>query len=296
MASKLGLSEKEFCKIFVNAEDCYRAAYSEGLARLSKTVADAAVRETSWLERVRAGLVAMLGFFDDEPSWARLLLLETAATKAAALEYRRGLHDVVTDLLARGCDERHVADCTAPLPALTDELIVGGVFSLIRTSLVEADTGKLVELAPSLMAFVVTPYLGRKAAHGELQGRAPGVSEPHPDAPPPSRRQTISHAAELPIRVTRRTTLVLHAIARTPYLNNREVAQAAGIVDEGQASKLLARLERKGVIENVGIGAARGEPNAWLLTSTGRRTVELLAQAGAGSGAPRRSTITGGLA
>ena len=38
------------------------------------------------------------------------------------------------------------------------ELIVGGVFSVIRTSMLEGDGGKLVELAPSLMAFIVVPY------------------------------------------------------------------------------------------------------------------------------------------
>ena len=69
-----------------------------------------------------------------------------------------------------------------------------------------------------------------------------------------SRPAELSRAAELPIRATHRTTLVLRAIARAPYSNNREVAQAAGLADEGQTSKLLARLERQGVIENVGVG------------------------------------------
>ncbi|HTZ63357.1 MAG TPA: hypothetical protein VMB51_04580 [Solirubrobacteraceae bacterium] len=311
MATKLGISEKEFRKIFVDADDCYRAAYSEGLARLSKTVADAARREINWLERVRAGLVAMLGFFDDEPSWARLLLLDTPATKAVVFGHRRALHGVVTGLLAMGRDEGRATDASASLPALTDELIAGGVLSVIRTSLLEGDTGKLVELAPSLMAFIVAPYLGQAAAQGELQG----VSSPFAPASAPTprtaslpvavsastpssasaRAHAISRAAELPIRVTRRTTLVLQAIAHTPYLNNREIAHVAGIADEGQASKLLARLERKGVIENVGVGAARGEPNAWLLTSSGRRTVELLA-GGPGAATPSKSTATWGMA
>ena len=80
---------------------------------------------------------------------------------------------------------------------------------------------------------------------------------------------------------------MLHAIAQTPYLNNREVAQAAGLADEGQASKLLARLEGRGVIENVGVGAARGEPNAWLLTASEQRTVELIDES-FGKRTPRR--------
>jgi hypothetical protein len=64
------------------------------------------------------------------------------------------------------------------------------------------------------------------------------------------------------------------------------------LADEGQTSKLLARLQRQGVIENVGLGPARGEPNAWVLTSSGRRTVELINQSFAtGAPRPRRARI-----
>jgi hypothetical protein len=51
---------------------------------------------------------------------------------------------------------------------------------------------------------------------------------------------------------------------------NRTVADCAGIADQGQISKLLARLHRLGLIENAGAGATRGEPNAWTLTAKGR--------------------------
>jgi hypothetical protein len=161
--------------------------------------------------------------------------------------------------------------------------------------MLEADGRKLVELAPSLMAFIVAPYLGQTAAQAELEGRPSGAGAASVIEPGPARAQAISRAAELPIRATRRTRLVLAAIARAPYSNNREVAQAAGLTDEGQASKLLARLERRGVIENVGIGAARGEPNAWLLTASGKHAVELIGgdligEDLAAAAAPGRST------
>ena len=152
------------------------------------------------------------------------------------------------------------------LPALTGELVVGGVFSVIRTNMLENDGSKLVELAPSLMTFIAVQY-GYPETTGELA--------------PPSERiraQSITRTTELPIRATHRTTLVLHAIAQTPYSNNREIAEAAGVSDEGQISKLLARLERQAVIENVGVGPARGEPNAWLLTSSGRRALALIGE------------------
>jgi hypothetical protein len=176
-------------------------------------------------------------------------------------------------------------------PALTAELVAGGVFSVIRTEMVEQDGAKLVELAPSLMAFIVAPYLGPAAARLELQGKSALGPEAIGDDGGRSqmsepRRGAISRASDLPVRATHRTTLVLRAIARAPYSTNREVAQAAELTDEGQTSKLLARLERRGVIENVGIGPARGEPNAWILTATGRRTVKLI-NASFPSGAPR---------
>jgi len=68
---------------------------------------------------------------------------------------------------------------------------------------------------------------------------------------------------------TYRTARVLTAIAANPGASNRAVAAAAGIVDEGQASKLLKRLERLGLIENMASDREPGEANAWRLTARG---------------------------
>ncbi len=282
MAARAGVSECVFGEIFATIEDCYRAAYEQGLQALSRTVDEAADRERTWLERVRSGLVALLGFFDDEPYWARLLLLETPVGTAVAFECRQQLHDVLGGLLDTHTPVPDVgrASCGAgspmALPSLTGELVVGGVFSVIRTSLLEDEGGKMVELALALLAFITMSYYGHPAVQDE-----PKATPSHAGASliPPSdvvRTRALLRAAGLPIRATHRTTLVLRAIARAPYANNREIALVAGITDEGQTSKLLARLEQHGIIENVGVGPARGEPNAWLLTRAGQRAVELL--------------------
>ncbi|HTZ64028.1 MAG TPA: hypothetical protein VMB51_07985 [Solirubrobacteraceae bacterium] len=301
MATCAGVSERIFTEIFPTVEDCYRATFEAGLERLSVTLEHAAGRETAWLERLRAGLVAMLGFFDDEPRWARLLLLDTPLNAAVTLQCRQQLHRMLAALVERRADADPDGGGSrasgSPKPAATvgSELIVGGVFSVVRASMLEGDGHKLVELAPPLMAFIVAPYLGQAAAQAELEGRPCGRGEAPVAEPGPAREQAISRADELPIRATHRTTLVLSAIGQAPYSNNREVAQAAGLADEGQTSKLLARLERRGVIENVGIGAARGEPNAWLLTPQGRRALELLAQSFAERTPRRARTQTRGV-
>jgi AcrR family transcriptional regulator/DNA-binding MarR family transcriptional regulator len=73
-------------------------------------------------------------------------------------------------------------------------------------------------------------------------------------------------------RLTARTHLVLTAIAQlrergsTP--SNREVAQAAGITDQAQVSRMLRRLQGHGLLANTS-GATVGISNAWHLTPRG---------------------------
>ncbi|HTZ65227.1 MAG TPA: helix-turn-helix domain-containing protein [Solirubrobacteraceae bacterium] len=272
MATRAGLSARAFHELFETAEDCYLAAFEEGLARLSHAVAEASRREQAWLGRLRSGLVALLGFLDDEPGWARLLLLDASATGGAAFGCEQRVQGVLTQLLDEGSPQ--TSGEPAPSPELTAELVAGGAFAVIRARVRARGGASLVELAPSLMSFMVRPYLGEAVARAELTGaRAP--VEP-------------ARSVALPIRATHRTTLVLRAIGAAPGSTNRQVADAAGLIDDGQASKLLARLQRHGLIENVGIGAARGEPNAWLLTGEGQRALELLGESFEGR-APRRT-------
>jgi DNA-binding MarR family transcriptional regulator len=57
--------------------------------------------------------------------------------------------------------------------------------------------------------------------------------------------------------------------------SNRQVARAAGIADQGQTSKLLARLCRQGLIEN-SPGEVQLRANAWRLTPEGEAVVRSL--------------------
>ena len=275
MATRARVSERVFYEIFPSIEECYQAAFEGALERLSRTVDSAARREASWLDRLRAGLVAFLGFLDDEPARGRLLILEIPVTDGVLiLRCQQRVLGILTSLLDTGAPDPSGELVLEPM--LTSELVVGGAISVIRAQMLKGPGMALVGLAPSLMSFMVRPYLGQIAANVEFNGRPSRVGEALATEPGATRARAISRATELPIRATHRTTMVLRAIAEAPYSNNREVAHAAGLADEGQTSKLLARLERQGVIENVGVGAARGEPNAWLLTASGRRAVELL--------------------
>jgi AcrR family transcriptional regulator/DNA-binding MarR family transcriptional regulator len=75
-------------------------------------------------------------------------------------------------------------------------------------------------------------------------------------------------AASAGFRLTARTQLVLIAVSEHAGASNREIAGAAGVRDQGQISKLLARLADRGLIHNTA-GATVGFAKAWRLTPRG---------------------------
>ncbi len=271
-------------EVFQSTEDCFLVVFEEGLERLSEVVAKAAAREERWLRRVRSGLVALLGFLDDEPGWGRLLVLEGPVAGAVAFRCERRLLGVLTVLMDDGGPQA-IAE-VMPESQLTAELVIGGVFSVIRARMSdpERNGGALVELAPSLMWFIAVAYLGQAAASTELAGGyAASGQAPAPAAECPAPR---------PVPVGHRTALVLNAIACAPRSSNREVAAAAGLTDEGHTSHLLRRLAQRGLIEKVTPRSGSRRENAWLLTPCGRRVIELLGLATAATpGAPASAGI-----
>jgi DNA-binding MarR family transcriptional regulator len=215
--------------------------------------------QEGWVDGVRAGLVALLGFFDEEPVLARYLVVGSAQAGPAVLARRREVLERVAFVL----DDERAAGRAYP-PALTAYAVVSGVLGVLYARLSEPEPGALVELAGPLMSFMVLPFLGGRAARRELQcpggvvrSSAGGVSVDLLQGP--GRR--LSHHREIE---------VLGVLAGEPGLNSRQVALRAGIKDQGHASRLLARLARLGLIENTAL-AGRSGVKAWRLTRSGER-------------------------
>ena len=79
---------------------------------------------------------------------------------------------------------------------------------------------------------------------------------------------------------TERTAQVLRLIASSGPVSNRSLAKDAGNLDEGQVSKLLARLSGLGLIANDAPRSERGAANAWSLTAAGVQLLADIAAAG----------------
>ena len=309
-----GVSRRTFYEVFTDREDCFLALFEDARARAERIVLAAYTDARGgdgdggdWRTGVRAGLRALLELFDSEPRLATLLIVDALRGGERVLA-RRALALGELGEVIQGIASGAHKSAAPQLSELTGEGVVGGVLAVLHARLSPRDPGSLYGLVNSLMAMVVLPYLGAAAARQELDrplevpvagkpatgttgeaaldgaglGSAPGEMEP-----PEGGGDGVGAAdplAGLPMRVTYRTLRVLGALAQRPGASNRVVGELAGVPDQGQISKLLARLERLGLIENGrrtrgvrgsdmrrGGGSQRvaGEANAWCLTARG---------------------------
>ncbi len=257
------VSRKTFYDVFADREDCFLAAFEQALGQASLIAQEAYAGESSWREGVRAALARLLMFMDEEPGLARLCIVEALGAGERVLECRGRVLDELAEIVDRG---RAANNAAREPPQVTAEGVVGAIFAVLHTRVLESGGQPLTDLLGSLMSMIVLPYLGARAAQREL-ARPPleAASVERPRLP----RRHKDPLEGLNMRLTYRTVRVLMVIAEHPGASNREIAEGSGIVDQGQISKLLNRLARLKLVENLGEGQEKGAANAWHLTPRG---------------------------
>jgi AcrR family transcriptional regulator/DNA-binding MarR family transcriptional regulator len=257
------ISRKTFYDIFADRDDCFTAVVEEIFARAYSVASAAYTAESSWLAATRSALNSLLCLIDEEPRLARIWLVDATGGPEAVRERKAE----ASAMLAAAVDVgRGMASEKRQPPHLTGEATVGGISAIISTRLVNGHQEPFAELLGPCMYLIVLPYLGMARATAELRRK------PSPQAPHRKAADTRRHGESLRdvnLRLTYRTVRALHAICEQPGINNRTVADESGIMDQGQVSKLLSRLERLALIENRGLGQDRGASNAWYMTPRG---------------------------
>jgi len=240
------------------SEACQLQAFDHALALATERASLAFYAQEGWIDAVRAGLVALLEFCDEERELARYLVVHSAQAGDAVLERRREVLARVAKLLD---DER--APARGYPPPLSAQAVASGVLGVLSERLSQAHPGPLVELAAPLMSFTVLPFLGVSAAHRELARRRLGT--------PPGEDGTLLD----PLRAFRggrlnsRAASALNVIAAEAGLTSKEVSSRTGVNDDGQISRILARLERFALIENTHRQRSAYR-YAWTLTAAGQ--------------------------
>ncbi len=269
ITARARVSRRTFYDLFANRDDCLLAVLDDVVELITARVVAAGLGGLSWRERVRGGLWTVLCFLDREPALARVCVVQVLRGAPEVLE-RRGevlawLAEVVDE--GRGV-ERGVSDC----PSLTGEGLVGAAVSIVYARLLNGEREPLSGLLGELMSMIVLPYLGPAAAREERVRAAPELESF--TVPVSGVRVVLDPLRGVPMRLTYRTARVLEVVAECAGGSNRLVGEGAGICDQGQVSKLLARLERLGLVCNEGEGQKAGEPNAWHLTLKGEQVTQ----------------------
>jgi AcrR family transcriptional regulator len=265
------ISRRTFYELFADRDELIAAAFDEALRRAAAQVVPAYKGQQDWRGAVREGMHGLLFFLDFDRTMANLLVIDSLGAGDQVLLRRAAAVEALVGAVDRG---RELARAPKGLGRLTAEGVVGGVLAILHARMLAHPATPVSPLAGELTALVVAPYLGAAAMAREA-GRRP----PRHGAVSVGGEET--SLAALGLRLTHRTVRVLRAIAELGSaagvaapargLSNRQIADAAGIVDQGQASKLLQRLAGQGVIVNVSPAGDSERANAWQLTAVGER-------------------------
>jgi AcrR family transcriptional regulator len=156
-----GVSRKTFYEHFRNKDDAFVAAYDEMSGRLLGHVREALRNSEGFEDGVIHCLRAFLEFIASEPSFAQLGIVEVLAAGPEAVERRNQTMRSFAELIERG------AELGVPgrrPPELTAETLVGGIYEVVYSRVLEGKADELPQLLPDLAYTVTLPYAGRDAA------------------------------------------------------------------------------------------------------------------------------------
>jgi hypothetical protein len=145
----------------VQSDRDFADAFDAAFARLRETVEAACSSAEEWPEQVAAGVAAAIEFPISDPAAARTLTSDAFAYGPYGAQRHRQLIEHFVPALAHGRDRRPPGE---PLPALTEEALIGGIAEVVAERLRVGEPEELHLLKPQLVALVLIPYLGPEEA------------------------------------------------------------------------------------------------------------------------------------
>jgi AcrR family transcriptional regulator len=285
VVARSGVSRRTFYENFEDREECFLAAFEDAVTRLSAPVLGAYRARGTWPERLRRALVALLESLAREPAAARVAVVEALGAGPRSLERRRALLDV----LAVALDADGSALARTPASPLAAEGAVGGALALIHMRLTGPTGTVPADLLGPLLTTIVLPYLGPSGARRELERSAAASEATQLGQRMATPRVWADPLRNLDMRLTYRTLRVLLTVGELAeasadrsdgaLASNRAIGDASGIRDQGQISKLLARLRELGLVSNAAEQGVKGRPNEWRLTERGEAVRQAVSRA-----------------
>jgi AcrR family transcriptional regulator len=160
------ISRRTFYEYFDGKEDCFLAAYEMVDAHVRESVLAAGDPAEPWPEQVRDRLAALLSVLSRDLAVSRFYLSEPrSAGGEIAARYRDAMQ-----LLAEAI---RPAETRADMDVeVRDQVLMGGIATLITRRLGSGEADRLGELLPDLVELALAPYLGRDEARRVAQARS----------------------------------------------------------------------------------------------------------------------------
>jgi AcrR family transcriptional regulator len=166
VVQRAGVSRKTFYEQFANKEDCFLAAYDDGVDALLAAIDEAlAALVPDWLAGARRAVEVYLETMAASPAFARAFLIEALGAGDAALRRR----DVVQERFAAQLEAVH-RRARADIPAIPDvpphtfRAAVGAVNELVTAHVLERGADTLPELADAILDMHLALLVGRELA------------------------------------------------------------------------------------------------------------------------------------
>jgi len=167
ITSAAKISRRTFYEHFANKQECFLAAYAMIDDHVRGAMLAAGDPAAEWPVQVRDRLAALLATLARDEAVARFYLVEPlAAGGEIAARYRDAMQLLAETI--RPQDPPPGSDAE-----VRDQVLMGGVATLISRRLKAGDAPRLPELLPDLVELVLAPYLGREAARRAAQSQSP---------------------------------------------------------------------------------------------------------------------------
>lgn len=164
---RAGATPEQFYSQFADTRAAVEATYEALFGRYLSRLLQTCNAQSSWPLKVKVAIGATLDMVAASPVEAQFLTVEAMAINDDFRQRVLDSRDRLARLLVAGRAEiQHGAE----LPGVIESALVGGIAGVISAQLQDGEAKHLPALAPELVEFTLTPYLGREEA-AEVAGR-----------------------------------------------------------------------------------------------------------------------------
>lgn len=310
LAAAAHISRATFYRLFDDLQGCCECVIDEGCLQAAAVLRARFAEAECWRDGARVAFAGLLAHFDANPDLARVLLVEVLAAGSWAIERRE---QSTQKLIAIVIDAWSSRQETAMAHPMAVHAAMAAAIGLMQSHVVSRSDEPLLRLLGPLVGTLSAAVLGQREVRLEIEKAdalaarliasaktrehsiasasalaladtpAPAPASAHVHAPASVPASAHVPALLLDPRALRARAVLLY-VQKRPHASNREIAEATGIAGRTQASALLGRLARLGLIEKP--STRPGDPCSWTSTPYGSTVAEALRAAAQDEGHP----------